>query len=83
MRAGLRAGLRDGLRDGLRAGEEELRCKEPIYFTFEELHSLSQNISFGGKITQLGVFEGKFLLYHGQGTLGQLKVETVLGQSRP
>ena len=70
-----------GLRVGLRA-RAVLGCKKSVNFRFEDLHSVSQNMKFGREITQLGVFEGKFLLTHGKGTLGQLKVETAFCQSR-
>ena len=70
------------LRVGLRA-REVLSCEKSVNFRFKDLHSISQNERFGGKFTQLGVFEGKFLLANGEGTLGQLKVKTALGQSRP
>ena len=61
----------------------KLCCKESVNFGFEELNSSSQNVRFGGKVTQLRVFEGELLLAHCECTLGQLKVQTALGQSRP
>ena len=71
-----------GLRVGLRA-KEVLSCEESVNFSLKELHSFSQDLRFGGEVTQLAVFEGEGLLTHCEGTLGQLKVEAALGQSRP
>ena len=67
---------------GLRVWEE-LCCKESVNFSFEELNSTSQNVRFGGKVTQLRVLEGELRLAHCECTLGQLKVQTALCQSRP
>ena len=81
VRAVGRGGRLLGLRDGLRA-REMLSCEESVDFIFKDLHSFSQNVSFGGNITQLGVFESKLFLTHRKSTLRQLEVKAALGQCR-
>ena len=70
-----------GQRDGLRA-REVLSCEESVDFIFKDFHSFSQDVSFGGNISQLGVFESKLFLTHRKSTLRQLEVKAAFGQCR-
>ena len=68
--------------DRLLGLRDVLSCQAFVSLSFENPHSLSQHVRFGGKITQLGVLESKFFLNQCESALRQLKVEATLGQSR-
>ena len=56
---------------GLGAGEV-LGHEESVDFSFKDPHSFCQNVRFGGKFRELGVFKSKCLFTQHEGTLGQL-----------
>ena len=49
-----------------------LGCEESVDFSLKDLHSLGQDVRFGGKFRELGVFESQVFFTHHKGTLGQL-----------
>ena len=57
--------------DGLGAWEV-LGCEESVDFSLKDLHSLGQDVRFGRKFRELGVFESQVFFTHHKGTLGQL-----------
>ena len=58
------------LLDGLTG--KVLGHEESVDFSFKDPNSFGQDVRFGGKFRELGVFKSKFLLTQHEGSLGQL-----------